>query len=160
MKYGDGREYIVTKEEYDGQLFMRYCFLRNCKFKYVHLGDYEACGDNFEVLEDGLMVYDSRKQLRLFYYSRFQSDRTQSLNLEIYTSSTRMWRVKEMVKCLGDKYLTVLTYSKAKSKFCLCILKKGFSDKLEQLAFCKVQITGEDEFLRFSKLTVVGCDDD
>jgi hypothetical protein len=61
LRYGDGREYIVTKEEYDGQIFMRYCFLRNCKFKYVHLGEYDTCAENFEILHDGMMVYDSKK---------------------------------------------------------------------------------------------------
>jgi hypothetical protein len=59
MRHGDGREYIVIKELYNGVLMMRYCFLRNCKYKYVHLGDFGTCGKKFEILGQDMMVYDS-----------------------------------------------------------------------------------------------------
>jgi hypothetical protein len=39
------------------------------------------------------------------------------------------------------------------------MLKINEKTELVQLAFCKVQVTGEDEFLRFSKLTAIGNDE-
>ena len=93
----------------------------------------------------------------MFYYKKFNAEQSIALDLEIYTNQTKMWRVKEMVKCIGDGYLVVLADHKSKNKYCLCILKKT-GDTLEQLSFCKVQITGEDEGLKLSKLTVVGSD--
>lgn len=147
----------MTKEQHDGQHFIRYCFLRNGKYKYVHIGDAESCGKNIELLGEDMMVYDSRKQLKLFYYIKFKAEESIALNLEIYTDQVKAWRVKEMTKCINDNYLVVLADHKSKSKFCLCILKKT-QNSLEQLSFCKVQITGEDESQNFSKLTVVGND--
>ena len=159
MRHGDGREYIVIKELYNGVLMMRYCFLRNCKYKYVHLGDFGTCGKNFEILGQDMMVYDSQTELKLFYYTKFNSKQSKALSLQIYTDNIKHWRVKEMTKCLKDTYLLILTESLKKNTFCICVLK-ATGEKLDQLAFCKVQITGEDSQIRFSKLTVVGCEDE